>query len=137
MSGLEPGFQSDFTCVYPNAQPTYREHSWKSSEANIYDNFTVDEINQRRKEEILEHKNNSTQLTKNQRTANLLRGSTRLIRQTLAIQPKRKTNSSLTNPNVRNLPIQNDSLILEGTNIPISSVKHVPLQRYIKRYKYT
>jgi len=159
--GFEPGivYTADdtdtpiiepFTCTYPNAQPTYRKHSWKSRERNIYDNFTIDQINQRRKEEILQYKKNSNPLTKAQQMANSLRGNRR-FRKALAYQRHTNTvprevksdgstnmnNTMRTNPNAQNLPIKNNSLVVPNQSKCKSTVENVPLRRYNKRYQYT
>jgi hypothetical protein len=119
---------------------------WTRTDNNcIYGN--KNELNMRRKAEILQYKHNSSKLTKKQQWANISRGN-HSNKKTWAIQ-----NQNTTNNNLLNLPRVNNTLICDNSNSiicdPTSSSdvpgkiislcydKNIPLINFRSRLKYT
>ena len=91
----------------------------------------MEEVTQRRKEEILKYKKNAVRLTKKQELANILRGQSSVYgRRTWAKQTQTTTNN-----NYQNLERRGNSLIFPAQVAPVKNP--VPLYGIAKRYKYT
>ena len=101
-----------------------------SQTLNIYENHTVENVQKRRKEEILEHKQNSARLTKAQQMAQILRGKSSL-QKTLGSASQ---NNRSTNPNPRGMTITNNSLIFPNST---TNKNNTPLYGIRNRYKYS
>lgn len=110
-----------------------------------YQNFTQNELDMRRKAEILQYKNNSSRLSKKMRWSQLSKGINTYKKQTWATQ-----SNVFTDPNVRNLSKVNDTLLCPrnpvvcapntASNVPGTSTlcfdKNVPLVNYIVPRQY-
>ena len=121
---------------------------WTRSSNNcsyVY-NYTEEQLNMRRKAEILKYKKNSSNLTKKQQWSRLNRGYGPNRKKVWATQ-----NQFTTNPNTSNLPRVNNTLICSNSIVNCSSTsssdvpgpimnlcfdKNVPLTRYIVRRRY-
>lgn len=91
---------------------------WSRFQINCspYKNFTQEQLDMRRKAEILQYKNNSARLSKKMQWAKLSRGTNTYKKQTWATK-----SDVYTDPNVRNLPRVNDTLICPRNPVPCAS----------------
>lgn len=119
---------------------------WTRSRNILNTNFTNDELNMRRKAEILKYNKNSSKLTKKQQWSRINRGFSSNKKKVWATQSQTSINS-----NVYNLKRINNTLICDKNIVNCSKTsnsdvpgkimnlcynKKVPLTRYINRRKY-
>lgn len=125
---------------------TIRLWTRASNNCSYIYNFNNEDINMRRKAEILKYKKNSSNLTKKQQWSRLNRGFGPNRKKTWATQ-----NQIISNPNSNNLTRVNNTLIcnnsidncaptscsdVPGPNTLLCYNKNIPLTNYIVRRKY-
>jgi hypothetical protein len=131
---------------FPNGGPE-PPRLWSRFNINCspYTNFTQEQLDMRRKAEILQYKNNSSKLSKKMKWSQLSKGINTYNKKTWATK-----SDTFTNPNVRNLPKVNNTLICArdpilcapntASDVPGNSTlcydKNVPLVNYIVTRQY-
>jgi hypothetical protein len=131
---------------FPNGGPE-PPRLWSRFNINCspYSNFSKQQLDMRRKAEILQYKNNSSNLSKKMKWSQLSRGVNSYNKKTWATQ-----SDTFTNPNVRKLPRVNDTLVCPQNpvicsqstysdvpgNTTLCYDKNVPLVNYIVARQY-
>jgi hypothetical protein len=131
---------------FPNGGPE-PPRLWSRFNINCspYTNFTQEQLDMRKKAEILQYKNNSSKLSKKMKWSQLSKGINTYNKKTWATK-----SDTFTNPNVRNLPKVNNTLICAhdpilcapntASDVPGNSTlcydKNVPLVNYIVTRQY-